>query len=207
MSEALEYLMKARPEAMGHYFAFAKEAGRHLDPKTKALISVITKVAVQTDRGFRQYLKRALSQGVSAQEILDGLLMAFPVLGLSKIVWAVDILIELQLPEFDLTALTPQSEWRPVARFESVPQGGSTLPWEDRVLFVYREAEAVRVFDSRCPHQATSIPAAALVGGEITCPKHHWCFELRTGRCIRNGDRPLRELESKLEAGDLLVRC
>ena len=27
MSDALTYLLKARPEALGHYFAFLKEAG------------------------------------------------------------------------------------------------------------------------------------------------------------------------------------
>ncbi|MFO1268092.1 MAG: hypothetical protein U1F67_15755 [Rubrivivax sp.] len=46
-SDALSYLVKARPEAMGHYFAFLKDAGSHLDPKTRALISVITKVHAQ----------------------------------------------------------------------------------------------------------------------------------------------------------------
>ena len=60
MSDALNYLIKARPDAMGHYFKFLKETGKHLDPKTRNLISVITKVHAQTDRGFRQYLTRAL---------------------------------------------------------------------------------------------------------------------------------------------------
>ena len=44
MSAALDYLVKARPEALGHYFAFLKDCGKHLDPKTRNLISVITKV-------------------------------------------------------------------------------------------------------------------------------------------------------------------
>ena len=44
MSDALNYLLKARPDALGHYFAFLKDAGKHLDPKTRNLISVITKV-------------------------------------------------------------------------------------------------------------------------------------------------------------------
>ena len=57
MSDALSYLLKARPEAMGHYFSFLKDAGKHLDPKTRDLISVITKVHVQTERGFKQYLE------------------------------------------------------------------------------------------------------------------------------------------------------
>ena len=53
MSDALTYLVQARPDAMGHYFRFLKETGKHLDPKTRNLISVITKVHAQTERGFR----------------------------------------------------------------------------------------------------------------------------------------------------------
>jgi alkylhydroperoxidase/carboxymuconolactone decarboxylase family protein YurZ len=90
MSDALNFLVKARPEAMGHYFGFLKDCGKHLDPKTRDLISVITKVHSQTERGFRQYLGRALRDGCTAAEVLDALLMAFPALGLAKIVWAVD---------------------------------------------------------------------------------------------------------------------
>ena len=53
MSAALEYLVKARPEEMAAYFRFLKGAGRRLDPKTRNLISVITKVHAQTENGLR----------------------------------------------------------------------------------------------------------------------------------------------------------
>ena len=85
MSDALDYLVKARPDAVGHYFRFLKAAGAKLDPKTRALISVITKVHSQTERGFRQYLVRALNEGATPAEVLDALLMAFPALGMAKI--------------------------------------------------------------------------------------------------------------------------
>ena len=106
MSDALDYLLKARPEAMGHYFAFLKDAGKHLEPKTRDLISVITKVHAQTERGFRQYLRRALRDGCTPAEVLDTLLMAFPALGLAKIIWAVDIILAMNIPEFQSDALT-----------------------------------------------------------------------------------------------------
>ena len=105
MSDALNYLLKARPEAMGHYFSFLKDAGKHLDPKTRDLISVITKVHAQTERGFRQYLGRALREGCTPMEVLDALLMAFPALGLAKIVWAVDIILDMDIPGFPPEAL------------------------------------------------------------------------------------------------------
>ena len=109
MSEALTYLLKARPDAVPHYFAFLKACGTYLDPKTRNLISVITKVDAQTERGFKQYLKRALAEGCSPMEVLDALLMAFPTLGLTKIVWAVDIILAMGLPGFDLAALAQQA--------------------------------------------------------------------------------------------------
>ena len=56
MSDALSYLIKARPEAMTAYFSFLKDTGKYLDPKTRSLISVITKIDAQTERGLRQYL-------------------------------------------------------------------------------------------------------------------------------------------------------
>ena len=93
MSDALNYLLKARPEAMKAYFTFMKKSDTHLDTRTRDLISVITKVAVQTEGGFRQYLTRALRNGASPNEVIDALMMAFPVLGLAKIVWATEILL------------------------------------------------------------------------------------------------------------------
>ena len=114
MSDALNYLVKARPEAMGHYFSFLKDAGKHLDPKTRDLISVITKVHAQTERGFRQYLGRALRDGCTPMEVLDALLMAFPALGLAKIVWAVDIILAMDIPEFKPEAMAEPAQWHDV---------------------------------------------------------------------------------------------
>ena len=115
MSDALNYLVKARPEAMGAYFKFLKGAGTHLDPKTRNLISVITKVHAQTENGLRQYLTRALREGATADEILDALLMAFPALGLAKIVWAVDVILGMDLPQFRLDREAVAPCWHDVA--------------------------------------------------------------------------------------------
>jgi len=56
MSDALDYLLKVRSDAIPHYFKFLKETGKHLDPKTRALISVIAKVYAQTETGLRQHV-------------------------------------------------------------------------------------------------------------------------------------------------------
>ena len=208
MSDALNYLVKTRGDALGHYFAFLKACGKHLDPKTRNLISVITKVNAQTERGFRQYLGRALREGCSPMEVLDALLMAFPTLGLAKIVWAVDIILAMDLPEFQPGALGGQADWHDLMATKGVAVGSTTRVASDgRHLFVHRAAVRTwRVYDSRCPHQTTDIPQLALEGCTLTCPKHQWQFDIRSGACIKHGTSPLREWPSKVVKGRLLAR-
>jgi nitrite reductase/ring-hydroxylating ferredoxin subunit len=206
MSDALNYLVTARPEAMGAYFKFLKKAGDHLDTRTRDLISVITKVAVQTEPGFKQYLMRALRNGATPNEVIDALLMAFPVLGLAKIVWATDILLSMDIPEFRPENLDAKPEWHDVAALDDLADGEiSFLPAEGRHLFVYRKAEALKVYDSRCPHQVTDIPHLALEGTKLTCPKHHWAFDVESGDCVEIGNRPLRQFEHRVEGGRVLA--
>jgi nitrite reductase/ring-hydroxylating ferredoxin subunit/alkylhydroperoxidase/carboxymuconolactone decarboxylase family protein YurZ len=222
MSDALNYLLKARPDALGHYFAFLKDAGKHLDPKTKNLISVITKVHAQTDRGLRQYLRRALRDGCTPVEVLDALLMAFPALGLAKIIWAVDVILDMKLPEFQDEAVfatvpatnasvaspvsTSAACWHDVMASSAVKDGQVQRTECDGFgLFIYREKKSFSVFDSRCPHQSTDIPELALKGTTLTCPKHHWEFDAKSGDCIKKGNSPLKRLESKVVKGRLLA--
>ncbi len=206
MSEALKYLVAARPDAIKPYFQFLKEAGKHLDTRTRDLISVITKVDAQTEAGFRQYLSRALRNGASANEVLDALLMAFPTLGLAKIVWAVDILLDMDIPEFHPESLFAEPEWHQLGSVDEIPTDEiSYRDCDGRSLFIYRDAQTLRVYDSRCPHQVTNIPHLALEGTRLTCPKHHWAFDVTTGACVAVGDRPLNQFEHKVENDNLLV--
>jgi nitrite reductase/ring-hydroxylating ferredoxin subunit/alkylhydroperoxidase/carboxymuconolactone decarboxylase family protein YurZ len=211
VSDALNYLIQARPDAMGHYFKFLKETGKHLDPKTRNLISVITKVHAQTERGFRQYLKRALAEGCTPMEVLDALLMAFPALGLAKIIWATDIILAMNLPGFAPAALhgepPPPPQWHDVMSSTDLPDGEvRRTECEGRGLFVYRSKKSYRVYDSRCPHQNTDMPQLALQGTTLTCPKHGWQFDAKSGDCIKTGNTPLTRLEAKVVKGRLLVR-
>jgi nitrite reductase/ring-hydroxylating ferredoxin subunit/alkylhydroperoxidase/carboxymuconolactone decarboxylase family protein YurZ len=215
MSDALTYLVKARPDAVGHYFAFLKNCGKHLDPKTRNLISLITKVHAQTERGFRQYLGRALREGCTPMEVLDALLMAFPALGLAKIVWAVDVILAMDLPDFQPEALhaAAQGRWHDVmATADLAPGETCRVERDGRGLFVHRAgpggaggADEWRVYDSRCPHQVTNIPHLALKGHTLTCPKHEWVFDVTSGECIAKGTSPLKRWPSKVDNGRLLA--
>jgi nitrite reductase/ring-hydroxylating ferredoxin subunit/alkylhydroperoxidase/carboxymuconolactone decarboxylase family protein YurZ len=202
MSNAMNYLLQARPEEMGAYFKFLKGAGTHLDPKTRDLISVITKVDVQTENGLKQYLSRALRGGCTPNEIIDALLMAFPTLGLAKIIWAVDIILEMDISDFAVDALNATEAWHDLGAEGDFADGKAThLKIEYRSVFVYRNGDNLKVYDSTCPHKVTNIPELAICENHLTCPKHQWKFDLETGECIDKGNHPLKSFEARIEGG------
>jgi nitrite reductase/ring-hydroxylating ferredoxin subunit/alkylhydroperoxidase/carboxymuconolactone decarboxylase family protein YurZ len=206
MSKALDYLLKARPEAMHSYFSFMKESGKHLDPKTRAIISIITKVDNQTEAGFKQYLKRALKEGVTPDEIIDGMLVAFPTLGLTKIIWAIDILTEMELPEFQLDKIEKQKDWVEVSTVDAFDDEVTQMEVSGLKIFIINKEGDIKIYDSRCPHQSTCMTLENLAGRELVCPKHQWKFDIITGECITTAGESLQLLESRVDGGSLYVR-
>jgi len=206
MSDALNYLISVRGDALGHYFKFLKDAGKHLDPKTRNLISVISKVHSQTEGGFKQYLMRALREGATPLEIIDALMMAFPTLGLAKIVWATELILEMDIPEFHPDMINSQPCWHEVGSADDfIDHETKRIGCASRELFVYRNGSEFKVYDSRCPHQVTNIPHLALNGIHLTCPKHQWKFDITSGACIEKGNQPLKSFNTKVENGMLLA--
>ncbi|MCZ6803818.1 MAG: Rieske 2Fe-2S domain-containing protein [Proteobacteria bacterium] len=205
MSDALDYLLKVRKDAIGPYFQFLKESGKHLDKKTRSLLSVITKVDAQTEAGLKQYLVRALRAGNQADEILDALLVCMPTLGLSKIIWAIEIILEMDIPEFNPELIGKEKQWHQLVATNEIKEGVSRYDYSGRACFINKKGDEYQVFDSRCPHQVTNIPILALDGTTLTCPKHQWKFNVENGECIEKGNRPLNEIQFKIEDEYLYV--
>jgi nitrite reductase/ring-hydroxylating ferredoxin subunit len=195
---------------MGAYFDFLKDNGSRLDPKTRALISVITKVAVQTEGGLVQYTRRALAAGASAEEILDALMMAFPALGLSRIVWAVDILIAHGFEGF-ADAAPDGDGGEPAAALDAGEL--AALPEQQvvrrdaggRPLLLFREGETVRAYKAYCAHQGMLLMASGCKGRRVTCAQHGWTFELPDGRSPRGPRWSLEELAVTVTDGRVMV--
>jgi nitrite reductase/ring-hydroxylating ferredoxin subunit len=102
--------------------------------------------------------------------------------------------------------LGAEPQWHDLAAVVDLPDGEvSFAEAAGRSLYIYRQGEDFRVYDSRCPHQETNIPHLALEHGRLTCPKHHWAFDITTGECVEVGNRPLRRFDHKVEEGRLLA--
>ena len=206
MSEALKYLMQLKPEAMGNYFSFIKQSGQQLDEKTRAIISIITKVDNQTEKGLRQYTRRGLDLGLTPIEIIDALFVAFPSLGLTKIVWAVDIFLDMDIPGFDLEQIQAERSWHELLPLKNIKEGVNFCSSsEGKNLIVLSRAGTFKVYDRRCPHQSGQLPEECNDDLQIRCPVHQWLFSLTDGSCVEGGDRPLIQYKNKIENNSLHV--
>ncbi|KQV23979.1 MULTISPECIES: MBL fold metallo-hydrolase [unclassified Kitasatospora] len=52
------------------------------------------------------------------------------------------------------------------------------------------EREGLR-FQRYCPHAGEDLGHAVIADGVIECPRHHWKWDARTGRCLSGGSLPL----------------
>jgi nitrite reductase/ring-hydroxylating ferredoxin subunit/alkylhydroperoxidase/carboxymuconolactone decarboxylase family protein YurZ len=196
-----EYLQEVRPEALGHLFAFFKESGRHLDPKTRFLMSVLTKVINYTPRGLRQYIKRAAKEGASKDEVIDTILLSYPCAGLTKVCDAAAILQEMDIPEW--TEVEP--EWREVRNAPEVPEGAMhAIEVNGQNLVLIRSGGLLNALKDQCPHQNEALSKGELCEGVLTCARHNWQFNVADGSCAGKGKGgaesiPVREEDGRLE--------
>lgn len=224
-SRGLKYLTEVRPEAVEHLLKFFAESARHLDPRTRFLISVVTKVISHSARGLRQYVRRALEEGASPDEIIDAVLCAYPCAGLTRVVDAIDVILEMDLPGFEPTALAsnpgeagseragPAQEpeagpetWQEVATLSEIPRaGGFCVELGSRQIALFKGEKKIFAVDDTCPHASASLSEGTVSGNEVTCPRHRWMFRLDNGRCTNHPRTIVRTYQTRVEGGRVFL--
>lgn len=92
-----------------------------------------------------------------------------------------------------------------LARLDEIPDGGSRrVRLDGKSALVFRDGEAVRVFDATCTHLGCLVnwdPKAAV----FRCPCHGGVFDAEGKNISGPPPRPLAKLEVKVRAGRILV--
>ncbi len=201
-SRGLAVLRAQRPAAAEHLLKFFAESARHLEPKTRFLISIVTKVINFSPRGLEQYVGRALDEGASADEILDAILCSYPCAGLTRVVDAIDVLLDMDRPELahlgaaeqttpapSPTEATPDDEsareWIEVAQSDDLPEdGGLKVKAGRHILAVFKTSRGLFALDNLCPHmKGGTLATGVVIEDAVTCPFHGWTFDLESGEC------------------------
>lgn len=50
-----------------------------------------------------------------------------------------------------------------------------------------------------CKHQNWDLTTGKFVGDIVTCPRHGWVYNIRTGECLNQDSTPLRQYGVKVE--------
>ena len=211
----LQYLSEVRPEAMQHLLAFFKESSRHLDSRTRFLISVVTKVINFSPRGLRQYIPRAMREGASRDEVIDAILCAYPAAGLTNVVDAIDVLRSLDLSEFEPEEAPnepewidfPDSEerdWVSVLKVAQLPPGSSqVVESKGNEIALFNVDGRISAIANTCPHLGAHLNDGALEGEIVTCPWHSWQFDLKDGISPNHPGRSVQVFEVRIEGEEI----
>ena len=83
------------------------------------------------------------------------------------------------------------------------PNGGTFVTHGDRELavFLLSEPERIAVVDNACPHASGNLSGGELAGHIVTCPWHHWKFDLDRGVCTHSPLATLRTYIAEVREG------
>lgn len=95
-----------------------------------------------------------------------------------------------------------------VCKAETVPEGGMRLIIADAQLIVLAWPEGgseFRAYQGVCPHTNTPLADAEFDGRVLTCPSHHWTWDLTTGAPLHPQESALAEYPVKVEDGVVYI--
>jgi len=86
------------------------------------------------------------------------------------------------------------------------PERALSVKVGDRDLALFILAGEVFAIDGRCPHRGGPLGEAMLENGKAYCPMHGWEFDVRTGACHDNPERPARCYAVQVIDGQVQVK-
>ena len=86
------------------------------------------------------------------------------------------------------------TRWHLVARLDELAATRKRVCHvEGRELLLVKSGSEVLAVDNHCTHLGESLERGRVMSGQITCPFHGACFDLRTGEALSGpAVRPLR---------------
>ncbi|MBC8002152.1 MAG: Rieske 2Fe-2S domain-containing protein [Opitutaceae bacterium] len=94
----------------------------------------------------------------------------------------------------------------PVADVASLQPGhGRTVHVQGREFALFCHEGEYFAMDDLCPHRGASLGSGQLEGGRVACPMHGWTFDVKTGACQNNPERPVKTHPTRVENGQVQI--
>jgi len=105
------------------------------------------------------------------------------------------------------TSTDRDPEYLTVAEVSGIPrEGGLTIRVNLREIALFQVNGEIYALDDHCPHRGASLGAGTVENGTVFCPMHGWQFDLKTGACLDNPDRPARCIPLRIVDGQIQVQ-
>ena len=98
--------------------------------------------------------------------------------------------------------------WKRVCASSDVPKDTVKKFAVDGVnVIVVNCGEEFRIFPPLCPHMEESLDETAIIEGQtITCSKHLWQWDLRSGEMKGAAERPVLMYETSVSGDDVMIK-
>lgn len=76
---------------------------------------------------------------------------------------------------------------------------------EELAVFLLQDPDRVFVTDNACPHASGNLSGGPVEGNQadeiVTCPWHHWEFNLHTGVCTHSDRARVQRFDAEIREG------
>jgi NAD(P)H-dependent nitrite reductase small subunit len=72
-------------------------------------------------------------------------------------------------------------------------------------IALFKLGAEVFAIDNTCPHRGGPLSAGYTEGDFVYCPLHGWKFDIKTGKCLENLDKPVRSYAVRLLEGQVQI--
>lgn len=74
-----------------------------------------------------------------------------------------------------------------------------------RVTVFWEQEGSPRAMEMTCKHHGADLSTGKRSGTVVTCPRHGWQYDLKTGACLKGNSPPLRAHLVELRGDDVYV--
>ena len=100
----------------------------------------------------------------------------------------------------------PAPNWHRAAAVESLAPGQCrTVSVTGREIALANFDGAFYAMDNECSHKGAPLGAGLVENGCLHCPLHGWAFDVKTGACRSNPEKPVRSYPTKVATGEVWV--
>ena len=115
--------------------------------------------------------------------------------------------LEIVLPDWDEDEVEEAPEWlKTRVKASQVKSGRGTVAHAGILkVALFRLRDGIVAIKNACPHAGAPLSGGSCRGELVSCPRHGWAFNVRTGECVTRPMYEVKRYPVKVEDGVVWV--